>query len=108
MDFGWTEEQMDRRAEVIEFAQRELHDDDLVARDREGLFSRDAWKRCARFGVLGLSVPKEYGGAEVDLSSRNSEGPRCSNGLLECSPWVRDARSGQASDTLHVLLHYTS
>ena len=67
MDFGWTEEQLKRRAEVVEFAQRELGDDDLVGRDREGVFSRDNWNKCAQFGVLGLSVPEEYGGAEVDL-----------------------------------------
>ena len=67
MDFGWTEEQLNRRAEVVEFAQRELGDDDLVARDREGRFSRDNWNKCAQFGVLGLSVPEKYGGAEVDL-----------------------------------------
>ena len=51
MDFGWTEEQLSRRAEVVEFAQRELGDDDLVARDRDGLFSRDSWNKCARFGA---------------------------------------------------------
>ena len=67
MDFGWTEEQLNRRAEVVDFARRELGDDDLVGRDRDGLFSRDNWNKCAQFGVLGLSVPEKYGGAEVDL-----------------------------------------
>lgn len=63
----WSEDQVERRREVIEFARRELPDDDLVARDRDGRFSRELWDKCAEFGVLGLSVPKEYGGAEVDL-----------------------------------------
>ena len=67
MEFGWSEEQLRRREEVVAFARAELGDDDLVDRDREGLFSRDNWGKCARFGVLGLSVPEEYGGAAVDL-----------------------------------------
>lgn len=66
MDFGWTQEQLDRRAEVVDFARTELGAD-LAARDRDGVFPRADWERCARFGVLGLSVPEEYGGSRVDL-----------------------------------------
>ncbi|HEX6047647.1 MAG TPA: acyl-CoA dehydrogenase family protein [Gemmatimonadaceae bacterium] len=67
MDFGWTDEQLARRAAAREFAQRELADDALDERDHEGRFARELWERCARFGILGLSVPAEFGGGEIDL-----------------------------------------
>ena len=67
MDFGWTEEQLARRAAARDFARRELADDTLGSRDHEGRFERTYWERCARFGILGLSVPPEFGGAETDL-----------------------------------------
>jgi alkylation response protein AidB-like acyl-CoA dehydrogenase len=67
MDFGWTDEQLARRAAACGFAQRELGDETLVERDHEGRFARELWERCARFGILGLSVPAEFGGAELDL-----------------------------------------
>jgi len=67
MDFGWTDEQLARRAAARDFAARALSDPSLEARDREGTFDRDQWTRCAEFGILGLSVPAEFGGAEIDL-----------------------------------------
>jgi alkylation response protein AidB-like acyl-CoA dehydrogenase len=67
MDFSWTDEQLARRAAACEFALRELADDTLATRDHEGRFERELWARCARFGILGLSVPAEFGGAEIDL-----------------------------------------
>jgi alkylation response protein AidB-like acyl-CoA dehydrogenase len=67
MDFGWTDDQLARRAAARDFATRELADPALETRDREGSFDRELWERCARFGILGLSVPAEFGGAEVDL-----------------------------------------
>jgi alkylation response protein AidB-like acyl-CoA dehydrogenase len=69
MDFSWTDEQVARRAAARDFATRELDDPTLVAREQEGTFSRELWERCARFGLLGLSVPAAYGGAEVELST---------------------------------------
>ena len=67
MDFGWTDEQLARRAAARDFARSELADDALDERDREGRFARELWDRCARFGILRLSVPAEFGGGEIDL-----------------------------------------
>src|SRR5688572_19294827 len=67
MDFGWTDDQLARRAATRDFAQNELGNESLGARDREGRFARELWERCARVGILGLSVPAEFGGAEIDL-----------------------------------------
>ena len=66
MDFTLTEEQRALRQAVGEFAQNELNDD-LVERDLEQRFSRAAWQKCADFGLLGLPIPEEYGGAGSDI-----------------------------------------
>jgi len=66
MDFSWTEEQLKFRRAVIDFAQRELNDG-LVEHDTQGQLPRENWKKCARFGLLGLAIPEEYGGSEADV-----------------------------------------
>ena len=67
MDFGWTDEQIARRQAALDFARVELADEALAERDREGRFSPELWARCARFGLLRLSVPAAQGGEELDL-----------------------------------------
>lgn len=67
MDFSWSDEQLARRAAMVEFGRTELAGDDVVERDREGRFSSDKWAKIAERGILGLSVPEAYGGAETDL-----------------------------------------
>jgi alkylation response protein AidB-like acyl-CoA dehydrogenase len=62
MDFEWTEEQQTWRATVIRFAQRELNE--AVVEDD---FSWENWRRCADFGLQGLPMPEEYGGAGADI-----------------------------------------
>lgn len=61
MDFSWSEEDLAFRNEVIEFAKSNLNDD-IIKRDKEGIFSRDLWQKCADFGIQGLATPKKYGG----------------------------------------------
>jgi len=68
MDFELTAEQRALQRTVVDFARRELNDE-VVGRDRAGEFSREAWQRCATFGLLGLPVPKEYGGAEAETTT---------------------------------------
>jgi len=53
MDFSWSEEQLELRRAVIEFAQKELNDD-LITRDKNSNFSFELWQKCADFGILGL------------------------------------------------------
>jgi hypothetical protein len=67
VEFGWTDAQLARRQGALAFARAELADDELTLRDQEGRFSRTLWERCAGFGILGLSVPLEFGGEEIDL-----------------------------------------
>jgi alkylation response protein AidB-like acyl-CoA dehydrogenase len=65
LDFSWSEEQAAFRKEVIRFAKEELNDD-LAKRDHDEEFPVHFWKKCGDFGLLGLPVPVEYGGAGAD------------------------------------------
>lgn len=61
MNFELSEEQKQYRKQVVDFASNEL-EDAVVAADRECLFPLENWKRCADFGILGLSLPEKYSG----------------------------------------------
>ena len=66
MNFSWTAEQLDLKQKAIDFAEQELNDD-LLARNRDGLWSAEAWKKCAKYGLLGLAIPAAYGGSDRDM-----------------------------------------
>lgn len=66
MDFELDEEQKAMCKELISFAQNELNND-MVMRDKGAFFSRDAWKKCADFGIIGFPFPAEYGGSDGDI-----------------------------------------
>lgn len=61
MEHGWSEEQERSFAAAAAFA-REAINPTLEARQQTGALSRDLWRRCASFGLLGLLIPAEYGG----------------------------------------------
>jgi alkylation response protein AidB-like acyl-CoA dehydrogenase len=62
-----TEEQRRLQASAIEFARQALAYD-VASADANGSFGREAWRRCADFGVLGMPIPTEYGGLGLGLS----------------------------------------
>ncbi len=66
MDFSWTDEQLAYRKAVIDFAERDLNTE-MVERDREGLFIRELWRKCAEFGIQGLPFPEKFGGSDADI-----------------------------------------
>jgi alkylation response protein AidB-like acyl-CoA dehydrogenase len=66
VDFSWGKEQIDFREAVCEFARGELNAG-ASERERAGRFPAEAWKKCAEFGIFGLSLPAEYGGAGRNL-----------------------------------------
>lgn len=66
MDFSWTDEQIKYKQAVVEFAQKELNEG-LIERDRQGDVSLENWKKCAKFGILGLAVPEDCGGSGADI-----------------------------------------
>jgi alkylation response protein AidB-like acyl-CoA dehydrogenase len=60
-DFPLSPDHVELREQVAAFAREQLSDD-LVPRDRDHVFWREGWTRCARFGLPGLPIPAEYGG----------------------------------------------
>lgn len=67
MNFELSEEQQRLQQAAIQFAKSSLCDD-LIKRDRDEIFSRDGWKECAKFGLMAMPVPEEYGGMGQTLS----------------------------------------
>ncbi|MGQ0796572.1 MAG: acyl-CoA dehydrogenase family protein, partial [Methanobacteriota archaeon] len=65
MDFALSPEQELLRRSVREFADKEIRP---VAADvdRTGVFPKDTVARMARLGLLGVTIPSEYGGAGLD------------------------------------------
>ena len=66
MDFSLSVEQRELMEAATAFARRELNQE-LAKRDDAGEFPREAWQACARFGIQGLPVPAELGGAGSDV-----------------------------------------
>lgn len=66
-DLELSEEQLELQRSAIEFARRELGAD-LRERDLRGGLDLEGWRRCARFGVLAMPVPKEHGGLGLGLT----------------------------------------
>jgi alkylation response protein AidB-like acyl-CoA dehydrogenase len=62
VDFSLSAEQREPTEAAAAFARRELNQD-LAKRDDAGEFPREAWRACAEFGIQGLPVPAELGGA---------------------------------------------
>ena len=55
MDFEWDEEERERYDEIYSRTR-------LWPAPGAGYFTSEEWKLCAGLGLLGLSIPKEYGG----------------------------------------------
>lgn len=67
MNLELSDEQRRLQDAAIEFARVALGGD-LISADRNEAFNREAWRRCAEFGVLGMPIPREYGGLGLGLS----------------------------------------
>ncbi len=68
MNFDFSEEQLEFKKSAIEFAKKTLNDG-VIERDRDGVFSRELWKKCADFGIQGSAFPEQYGGLNTDIFS---------------------------------------
>jgi len=85
MDFSWSDDAQDIRRAAEEFGLS--LNGDLEERDRGGIFDRSLWNRCAEFGILGMPIPKRYGGTAQELpaivAALDGLGYAChDNGLL--------------------------
>ena len=68
MDFEFTEEHLAIKKSAARFAQKTLNDG-IIERDRDSVFSRELWKKCADFGIQGSAFPQKYGGNDADILS---------------------------------------
>jgi alkylation response protein AidB-like acyl-CoA dehydrogenase len=67
MNLHFTEEQEMMRKMVKEFAQSEIAP--FVERMEQGEFPREILKKMAELGLMGITIPEEYGGAGMDFTS---------------------------------------
>jgi alkylation response protein AidB-like acyl-CoA dehydrogenase len=65
VDFHLDQEQLALRQSIIDFARSELSED-AAEGDRNESFNRESWERSARFGLTGLTIPREFGGRGLD------------------------------------------
>src|SRR5260370_39661994 len=63
MDFAWSQAERELYDSALAFA-RSLETDRAPLEDGSP-FSRDHWRRCGEFGLLGLSASGDLGGAGV-------------------------------------------
>ena len=68
MNFDLTKEQIEFREKVRDFAEREVKPVAAYNDDNE-IFDVELTKKMADLGLLGICVPKEYGGQELDTLS---------------------------------------
>ncbi len=68
MDFGLDEQQQMVQDMVRSFAEERVRPG-AAERDRTGEFPADIFREMAELGLLGMTVPEAYGGAEMDLLS---------------------------------------
>jgi hypothetical protein len=68
MVFEFSEEEERLYETVVAFCNEHLQYD-IISHDAEGTFPRDAWQRCADFGVLAWPVPLELGGKALPVTT---------------------------------------
>ncbi|NKB24547.1 MAG: hypothetical protein GKR87_09290 [Kiritimatiellae bacterium] len=65
MDFNWDKKQRELYSQTYDFAQKELGEQ-VVHEGPVSPFPLQKWKACGQFGLMGLSIPQEYGGMGLD------------------------------------------
>jgi len=68
MNFNLTEEQLILQKSVRDFTQNDI---EPIAKqiDREGKLPDDLIRKLAKLGLLGMTIPKKYGGSEAEIIS---------------------------------------
>ena len=65
MDFTWNSDQQAMYQQAVAFAQSKLNKD-LIQEDQESIFSSEKWRSLGQMGLLGLTIPEEFGGLGLD------------------------------------------
>lgn len=83
LDFTFTPEQEAMRESARKFAEKEISPG-ATERDETGEFNMAAFKKLGEFGLLGLPIPKEYGGGGADvltmMAAMEGLGKGCTDG----------------------------
>jgi alkylation response protein AidB-like acyl-CoA dehydrogenase len=58
-------EQIEIKNNVIQFAEKLLIEN-LAELDQQEKFNLEGWQKCGEWGIMGLPIPQEYGGKELD------------------------------------------
>ncbi|MEK4484576.1 acyl-CoA dehydrogenase [Psychrobacillus sp. FSL H8-0484] len=67
MELKFTEEQLMMRNMVRDFAKTEI--EPFIERMEQGEFPREIIKKMGELGLMGITVPEQYGGSEMDFTS---------------------------------------
>ncbi len=66
MDFNLNSEQIELFTTIVNFSKAKLNSN-VFEDDDNSSFPIKKWKACGEFGIQGLSIPLEYGGAGLDM-----------------------------------------
>ncbi|MEH2137441.1 acyl-CoA dehydrogenase family protein [Nostoc sp.] len=58
-------EQIEIKNNVIQFTEKLLIEN-LAELDQQEKFNLEGWQKCGEWGIMGLPIPQEYGGRELD------------------------------------------
>ncbi|TQR21141.1 acyl-CoA dehydrogenase [Psychrobacillus vulpis] len=67
MELKFTEEQLMMRNMVRDFAKTEI--EPFIERMEQGEFPREIIQKMGELGLMGITVPEQYGGSEMDFTS---------------------------------------
>lgn len=67
MELKFTEEQIMMRNMVRDFAKTEI--EPFIERMEKGEFPREVLNKMAELGLMGITIPEQYGGSEMDFTS---------------------------------------
>ncbi|KIL44020.1 acyl-CoA dehydrogenase [Jeotgalibacillus alimentarius] len=100
MDLRFTEEQIMMQKMVRDFAKEEI--EPFIERMEAGEFPREILNKMAELGLMGITVPEEYGGAGMDFTSYII----AINELAKVSPVVSVILSVHTSVGTNPILYY--
>lgn len=100
MDLRFTEEQIMMQKMVRDFAREEI--EPFIERMEAGEFPRDILNKMSELGLMGITVPEEYGGAGMDFTSYII----AINELAKVSPVVSVILSVHTSVGTNPILYY--
>lgn len=95
MDFGFTKEQALLQKMIAEFAKNEIAPlaDEL---DKTSVFPNETFEKMAKLGLMGLNVPKEYGGVGLPDSCK----------VMVISELAKACASTAEAYAVHLLVNY--